>query len=111
LRAFGWWTPTRQQIENSRAQTWVFVLFEFATASTEFIIIKPDELLKRLNSIHGETASKLQSYLWVAQQDMCYETRGLGSSEKLSIAEGRCEDPSRDFTAYLDNWAPIKELN
>jgi hypothetical protein len=48
LRAYGWWTLTRQQIENSRAQYWVFVLVGFANRSFDFIIIKPRDLLKRL---------------------------------------------------------------
>src|SRR5258705_13947576 len=38
LRACGWWTPTRQQIEESRAQYWVFVLIGFANRSTDFIV-------------------------------------------------------------------------
>jgi hypothetical protein len=111
LRAFGWWTPTRQQIETSRAQYWVFVLFGFATSNTEFIFIKPGELRERLTAIHGATVNKFQSYLWVTHQGKCFETRGLTHAEKVSIAEGRYDNPSRNFTTYLDKWDPIKALN
>ena len=83
LRACGWWTPTRRQIEKSRAPYWVFVLVGFANRSTDFIIIKPADLLKRLDVIpvHGKTAKKFQSYLWVTQQGRCYDTRGLNRSD------------------------------
>jgi hypothetical protein len=110
-RAYGWWTPTRQQIEKSRADYWIFVLVGFANRSTDFIIIKPDDLLKRLDSIHGKAAKKFQSYLWVTQKAMCWETRGLKRPDQLLIAEKAFKNKDRDFTAYLNNWAPIKVLN
>lgn len=111
LRACGWWTPTRQQIKKSRAQYWIFVLVGFANRSTDFIIITPDDLLKRLDAIHGKTAKKFQSYLWVTQQGKCYETRGLHLADRLLIAEKKFSNEPRDFTKYLNNWTPIKALN
>ena len=111
LRACGWWTPTRQQIEKSRAQYWVFVLVGFANRSFDFIIIKPDDLLKRLDAIHGKPAKKFQSYLWVTQNDKCYETRGLNRADQLLIAGKNYSNDPRDFTAYLNNWSPVKALN
>jgi hypothetical protein len=111
LRACGWWTPTRQQIEKSRAQYWIFVLVGFANRSTDFIIITPDDLLKRLDAIHGKTAKKFQSYLWVTQQGNCYETRGLNLADRLLIAEKKFNNEPRNFTKYLNNWTPIKALN
>jgi hypothetical protein len=48
------------------------VLFGFATHTTEFVFIKPDVLLNRLNEIHGETDAKFQIYLWVTQEDRCF---------------------------------------
>ena len=111
LRACGWWTPTRQQIEKSRAQYWVFVLIGFANRSTDFIIIAPNDLLKRLDIIHGRSLKKFQTYLWVTRHGKCYETRGLNRSDQLSIAEQKFENDARDFTAYLNNWTPIRALN
>lgn len=111
LRAFGWWTLTRQQIKDSRAQYWVFVLFGFATSSTEFIFINPAELGERLNAIHGDTVNKFQSYLWVTHQRRCFETRGLSPLNRRLIAEGQFEDKTRDFSEYLDKWGPIRALD
>jgi hypothetical protein len=111
LCACGRWTPTRQQIEKSRAQFWVFVLVGFANRSTDFIIIKPDDLLKPPDLILEKTAKKFQSYLWVTQQGRCYETRGLNRADQLLIAQRKFENDARDFTAYLNDWTPIKSLN
>jgi hypothetical protein len=111
LRACGWWTPTRKQIEKSQAQYWVFVLVGFAHRSTDFIIIKPTDLLKRLDAIHGKSAKKFQSYLWVTRGGKCFETRGLSRIDQLRIAEKNFGDRNRNFSAYLNNWTPIKALN
>src|SRR3989442_633876 len=72
--------------------------------------IKPAELLKRLDAIHGK-AKTVQSYLWVTEKRRCWETRGLRRPDQLLIAQGLFEDDDRDFTAYLNNWEPVKELN
>lgn len=111
LRACGWWTPTRHQLDNSRAEYWVFVLFGFGSRSAEFIFIKPSELRKRMNAIHGPTLSKFQSYLWVTHQGKCFETRGLSRHNQQLVADGQFSDEARDFSAYLNNWAPIQTLN
>jgi hypothetical protein len=111
IRSGGWWTPTRQQIEKSRAEYWVFVLVGFAHRSTDFIIIKPHDLLRRLNCIHGQTLQKFQSYLWITESGKCWETRGLPRSDQLLIAEEKYTNDARDFTAYLNDWTPIKALN
>jgi len=111
LRACGWWTPTRKQIETSRAEYWIFVLVGFANRSSDFIVIKPHDLLRRLNSIHGRATQKFQSYLWVTQQGKCWETRGLNRSDQLLIAKKTFADDARDFTAYLNNWAPVRALS
>ena len=111
LRACGWWTPTRQQIDKSQAEYWVFVLVGFANRSHDFIIIKRGELLKRLDAIHGKPTKKFHIYFWVTKHKNCYETRNLNSSDRKRIAENKFNNDSRDFTTYLNNWAPVKALN
>ena len=111
LRACGWWTPSRQQIENSRAQYWVFVLVGFDIRSKDFIIIKPDDLLKRLETIHGKSFQKFNIYFWVTKHNKCYEARDLNPSDQLEIADKKFKNAPRDFTTYLNNWSPIENLN
>ena len=110
LRACGWWSLNRQKIANSKADYWVFVLVGFERRSTDFVIIKPSELLARLDSIHGN-AKRIQSYLWVTEKDRCWETRGLKRQEQLAIAQGQYSNTIRDFSEYLNDWGPVQALN
>lgn len=109
FRACGWWTLNRQKIAESPADYWVFVLAGFAKRNTEFVIIRPSELLKRFDAIRGRTA-RIQSYLWVTETGNCWETRGLNKVEKQAIVQGTFLDKERDFSAFLNNWRPIEKL-
>ncbi|MEX1204712.1 MAG: hypothetical protein WEB85_05630, partial [Dongiaceae bacterium] len=84
-------------------------LVGFARRSTDFVILKPSDLLKRFDVIHGRSG-KIQTYLWVTEKDRCWETRGLNRPDHLLIAQGQFNNTERDFTAYLNNWQPIKDL-
>ena len=110
LRASGWWTLNRQKIASSLAEYWVFVLVSFDRRSTDFVIVPPRELLKRLDAIHGKR-KVFQSYFLITERNRCWETRGLKRSEELLIAQGLFSNSKRDFTAYLNNWDPVKKLN
>jgi hypothetical protein len=110
LRACGWWSLNRRKIEASSADYWVFVLAGFDNRSRDFVIITPAELLRRLNAIHGHV-DRIQSYLWVTKEEKYWETRGLNRPEQVLVAEGRYKDKQRDFSAYLNNWHPIKAPN
>jgi|SRR6516164_7763690 hypothetical protein len=111
IRVGGWWTPTRQQIESSRANYWVFVLYGLTNRRTkDFIIVKPSDLLKRLRAIHG-SRQKFQTYLWVTERGKCWEARGLNRADKLAVARDEYRNDARDFTAYINDWTPIAALN
>lgn len=113
LRAWGWWTLTRKQIEKSPAKYWVFILARFVnkTMKPEFIIIEPRELLKRVDGIHRGKPDKFQCYFCVTDDDRCWDMRGLKKSDVRLVAEARFKDDARDFTAYLNKWGPIEALN
>jgi hypothetical protein len=98
LRCCGWWSLNRQKIAASPADYWIFMIVR-STVHTDFIIIKPAELLNRLDATHGQL-NRIQSYLYVTERRTCWETRGLNRSDQLSIAEGRFKNNSaRDFSA------------
>lgn len=109
LRACGWWTLDRKKIANSIADYWVFVLVGFNHRSTDFVIIKPQDLLGRLDAIHGEI-KKYQSYLWVTKENRCWETRGLKRQQHLEIANDEYANDDREFSEFLNNWTPIRSL-
>lgn len=98
LRACGWWSINRQKIISSPADYWVFVLVGFDHRSTDFVIISPSELLKRLDALQGKLKT-FQSYIWVTEKNKCWETRGLKQADHLFIAQGR----TRVMNAILRN--------
>lgn len=108
LRAAGWWTHQPQKIQKSQADFWVFVLPSFIEHETSFIIVPPAELLRRFRAIHGRTAKRIDSYLWVTRTGRCWEARGLRNTEQELIAFDRFSDESRDFSEYLDAWEQIE---
>lgn len=110
LRACGWWSLNREKVANSNADYWVFVLVGFERRSTDFVVIKPSELLARLDAIH-KRAKFFQSYLWVTEKNRCWETRGLKREEQLAVAQGLYSNSVREFSEYLNNWKPVQSLN
>ncbi len=111
LRACGWWTLYPQKIKESRADYWVFVLRGFESSDFDFIIIPPKELFDRLKAIHGEKPDRCDSYIWVTKEDKCWETRLLKKPDQSLIAQGKFKHKDRDLGTYLNNWAPLAELN
>jgi hypothetical protein len=114
LRVCGWWALNRQKIAASPADYWIFVIARSARrrADSDFVIITPAELLRRLDAIHHGKPKIFQSYLWVTEKEECWETRDLTRPDQVLIAKGEFENnEERDFKDYLNNWDPIEELN
>jgi hypothetical protein len=112
LRACGWWKFDREKLKHSTANYWAFVLAGVASHSTDFVIITPAELLRRLNAMHhGKLPKTVQNYFWVTEKNMCWETRALVRKEHRLIAEGQFINKARNFSTFLNNWGPIKSLN
>lgn len=113
LRACGYWTINKKKLRESTANFWVFVLLGFEKRSTDFIVIEPKRLLKRLQVIHKPKDNTIRSYFWVTERKKCWEARGrgLGRAQERQIANGTYENPLRDFTKWLNAWKPIEQLN
>ena len=111
LRACGWWTINRKKLRSSPANLWILVLLGFERHSTDFIIIPPKRLLQFLKGIHGPKDDPIQSYIWVTEDDECWETRGLGRKEQLQIANGSYDNPRRSLGQWHNVWTPIEKLN
>jgi hypothetical protein len=113
LTTCGWWTLDSNKIAASKADFWVLMLLPFDNKNPQFIIITPQELLKRLTEIHGNS-SKQNTYLWITNDKngpRCIETRGLKKAEKEAVfTDGESPEKStRDFTEFLNNWKTIQE--
>lgn len=110
LRCISWFTMNRTKLNASPAEFWVFVLHGFKSKAPDFIVIPTAELQRRMTEIHGSDSEILQSFL-CSTDNKCWETRGLGSSDMLQIANGTYKDPVRDFTKYLNGngWTALKK--
>ena len=108
LRACGWWTLRRDKIMQSKADFWIFVLHAFNQKNLQFIIIRPNELIEKLTSIHGDIKT-IQTYMWVTKKNKCWETRGLKKQDQILIANNAYSDVKRDLKKYLNNWESIKK--
>jgi hypothetical protein len=111
----GWWTLDRGKIAKSRADYWVFLIVGSATGDHDFIVIKPHELLTRLDAIHGSVGKngRIQMYLWATKkgkQRACWEARGLTIADQNLIKSWEFVDHARDFTPFLDDWRPLELL-
>jgi len=107
IRALGWWTLNREKIKKSKADLWVFVMQSFEQKTIECIVVRPRELLRRLDRISGRK-ERIQSYFWVTDKKKCWETRGLGKAEKILIANNTYSNEIRDFSGELNDWKPLK---
>jgi hypothetical protein len=114
-KTFGWFKISRKALQESPAQWWILVLLGF-NASPNFVIIRPRDLLQRLDTLFGPRDT-FQSYVWLTKPggrwkaDKCWEVRDLNQEDRLRIVAGTYENASRDLSSYLV-WDPIlKELN
>lgn len=107
VKAGGWWTFNQKKLKNSVADLWILVLYRFTKRDYDFIIIEPQELLKRYNRI-GQNQELIQSYVWVTSSKRCWETRGLNKQQQDEVANGQYTDPIRDLSKYLNNWQSVE---
>lgn len=108
LKSLSWFTLNRDKIKQSSADFWIFVLYSFNQKNEQYVIIEPEELLKKLTKIHDNKT--IQSYLWViknTKKDKCWETRGLNKEKQDSVLKNEYNNKDRDFTKHLNNWKPI----
>jgi hypothetical protein len=110
LRFCGWWTVNQKKLRTSRADLWVFVAYGLAGRPPDFVIIPPRVLWARLRSVHGSQKT-FQSYLWVTKANDCWEARGLKMDDQLRITRGTFRARRRDFSRWLNKWAPLAALN
>jgi hypothetical protein len=109
LRSCTWFTLDRKKLEASTATLWVLVLLGFEKNTYDYVVIKPGELKKKLESLHGN-AKSYQTYIWVTKHGRAWLTRGISKQHHQGIAMNTFSDASRDLTDHLDDWDLIEGL-
>ena len=69
VKAGGWWTFDQKKLNSSSANLWILVLYRFTKRDCDFVIIEPQELLKRYGQL-GKLQDKIQSFVWVTTSDV-----------------------------------------
>ena len=103
IKSGGWWTFNREKLAGSTVDYWVLVLCQFTSRDYDYLTVPPSELLRRYDRLE-RIASVLQSYFWVTRKKKCWETRGLAMADQNAICDGKFNDPTRDFSEYLNHW-------
>ena len=102
--ATGWWQLKREKIKRSKADYWIFVVPEFCgkrkVSSCYFVILTPDELIKRLSNIHGD--EKVYNVYLTIKDRVVIETRDANVDERNQ----QFEKPTgyRNFSRFLNKW-------
>jgi hypothetical protein len=110
LRSCTWFSFDRKRLSESPARYWVLVLLSFEKKSYDYLLITPQELLRRLEAIHG-VSPRYQVYVWVTKRDRAWLARGLKKADEAQIANGTFRDELRDVTRYLEeHWSLIRDL-
>jgi len=105
-----WFRLNTGKIKSSKARYWVFVLQPFvAGEKTQYLIIPPAELLRRIAAYHGKK-STYNLFFLVNKKGGCWDTRGLRKSELKKLAANSLTIPERDFSKFLNNWSAIGKL-
>ena len=104
LRVCSWFTINRDKLRASQADFWVFVLNGFKRHTPDFVVVSTGEFQRRLRLIHGFKKKMIQSYLWVTEDDRCWEARFLEGAiaKQHQITAGDYDSPIRDFTKFLN---------
>lgn len=109
LRACTWFSFDRTKLARSTADYWVLVLLGFEAKSRDYLVIKPRELLDRLDRLHG-TGGRHQVYVWVTDRKRAWLARGVSQAETNAIGRGAFSHSDRNVSRFLNNWSPIQRL-
>jgi hypothetical protein len=109
LRSCTWFSIERRKIVNSVANIWVLVLLGFEQRTYDYLIISPQDLLKRLERLHGH-AQRYQVYVWITKKGRAWLTRGLEKRQQEHVSANEFDDEAREMTHHLNNWNEIPAL-
>ena len=108
IKGTGWWTLNKEKIKNSKADFWVFILYNLEKKNHDFVIIKPTELLNIFEKT-SRTEKIIHCYITVTKHNTVFETRGLNVSDNELICSKKFINPIRDLKKYLNSWVRVSQ--
>ncbi len=100
VQSSSWIRINRRKLEATEAAWWVLVIYGFDRLKADFVVIKPSDLLARLNEIHGRKVGIFSLYMTVTTQGHVFEHRKLG--EKALLDSNALRHTKYDFSDCLD---------
>ena len=109
--AGGWLILDHNKIQFSPADYWVFILVSHLKGvQPQHIIIRPEELLKKLIATHGKR-TKYHFYPWILTDGRALDGRGMSKNDKKLLIKNELPLDSRDLSPYLSNWDMFRKLS
>lgn len=114
-RSCGLWnfgqTAIKTSMDKNPVDFWVIAIHSLFENKTDCIVIAPTDLYKRFSKFKEEGKSA-KTYFWITKDGKCFETRGLKKPQQKLLIEGKFNaiEPERNFTGYLNNWKPVRQL-
>ena len=110
FRSCTWFSLDRNKLARSIANFLVFVLPGFDKHTCDYVIIKPSELKKRLDTLHSNSM-RYHTYVWLTKHSSrAWLTRDTSKQDRQKIAEDTFENRTRDLTRYLNDWSFVRNL-
>lgn len=106
IKGTGWWTLSRDKIEKSQAEYWIFILYSFEKKAHDFVIIRPKILLNIFDDL-GRQGERVDCYITVTKNKKIFETRGLSKTDMQLLCDNKYTNRHRDLTKYLNDWKSI----
>lgn len=106
IKARSWFDVGHDKLKNSSAKYWVFVILD-EKGNKNFIIIKKDDLLKKLEKSYGniEVFRIYLTILELGKRRVCYDMRSLKKQLVVNIVNKLSKCPQeRDYSNNLNAW-------
>jgi hypothetical protein len=111
VMASGWFQFQKMKIEVSTADYWVLIVVSPKRVGEKLtvhhVVIRPSELLSRLDSTHGELET-YKLYLAITQSGKVLDWRGLKHQSPLAWEDFK--NSSRSYTEHLEDWSCVERL-
>jgi hypothetical protein len=111
FKYFGWWTLPVEKTTPT-IDLCVLICRGSTEKETSLVVAEHGDFIERLVGLRQGHANKgmVSTYLWITNNNQCWETRELNQEEKVSIGKGEFRNPKRDFTSYLDSWDRLERI-
>lgn len=102
IKSIGWFVVNQNKLQKSKADFWVFVLYNFGSKQHDYIVIEKSKLLSLYKSFSKKGN---MIYIMITSNNDAFQTRGLNQKQVTQICSGNTSlFANRKLTKFLNNW-------